>query len=527
MRREKLRTLVLYLLAAVAILVPIVAAVWQAGHQSLLRQERRAASFATEILARSDRITDQMRQAIAELGDAHAADPCSDRNLALMRALILRSNLLIDVGYLKDDVLLCSSFGREPQPLGPPTYTSALGYVVRVGARHPLAPDAHILVVSDPGTNYAVLISPTLATDAMPEESNLVLGVMSVQRKQMLTLRGPFRPEWLAKIGGSPAGTFYDGASVVAWQRSQLGDYLAFAAIGRDRIAEDQRRSVMVLLPIGAAAAALLVFVMVRLARLQASMPRLLRSAIRRGELFLVYQPIVNLGTGAWVGAEALLRWRRPGGELISPELFIPIAESRQLMGRITEAVMRIFERDAAALLRQRSDFHISLNLSATDICSPDIVDRLVAMSARMRIPAASLQVEATERVFMNVEASRRNIRQLRAAGIVVAIDDFGTGYSSLSYLHNLEVDRLKIDRSFIDTIGTEAVTSQVVRHIIEMAKSLNMQMIAEGVETEAQAQFLRTHGVQYGQGWLYSRPLSMEQLTKKLEAAAPSRGSD
>ncbi len=524
MRWEKLRTPVLYLLAAVAILVPVVAAVWQAGHQSLLRQERRAASFAAEILQRSDRITDQIRQAITELRDAHAEDPCSERNLALMRALVIRSNLLLDVGYLRDDVLLCSSFGRVPLPLGPPTYTTALGYVIRVGARHPLAPDASILVISDPGSNYAVLISPTLATDAMPEESNLVLGVMSVQRKQMLTLRGPFRPEWLAKIGNSPEGTFYDGASVVAWQRSARGDYLAFAAIGRDRIAEDERHIVLVLLPIGAAAAALLVFVMVRLARLQASMPRLLRSAIRRGELYLVYQPIVNLESGAWQGAEALLRWRRPGGELISPELFIPIAESRQLMGRITDAVMRIFERDAAALLRERPDFHISLNLSATDICSPDIVDRLTAMIGRMRISAANLQVEATERVFMNVEASRHNIRLLRAAGIAVAIDDFGTGYSSLSYLHNLEVDRLKIDRSFIDTIGTEAVTSQVVRHIIAMAKSLNMQMIAEGVETAAQAQFLRTHGVQYGQGWLFSRPLPMEQLMRQLPGDAPLR---
>ena len=196
-------------------------------------------------------------------------------------------------------------------------------------------------------------------------------------------------------------------------------------------------------------------------------------------------------------------------------------------MGRITDAVLKIFESEAGELLRARRDFHISLNLSAEDICNPEIVDRLRAMIARMRISGSNLHVEATERVFMNIEASRRNIRQLRAAGIQVAIDDFGTGYSSLSYLHNLELDRLKIDKSFVDTIGTEAVTSQVVRHIIEMAKSLNMQMIAEGVETAAQAEFLRSHGVQYAQGWLFSKPISMEQLMAQLSGEGGPRAGD
>lgn len=186
-------------------------------------------------------------------------------------------------------------------------------------------------------------------------------------------------------------------------------------------------------------------------------------------------------------------------------------------MDRITATALDLLERDAGALLRAIPDFHIALNLSADDFCRPDIVDRLRAMIQRMRITPANLHVEATERAFLDVEASRQNLQQLRAAGIEVAIDDFGTGYSSLSYLHSLEADRLKIDKIFVDAIGTQAVTSEVIRHIIEIARSLSMTMVAEGVETSAQVDFLRAQGVQYGQGWLFARPMPMEQLCQRM----------
>ena len=310
MQRERRRLLLLYAGAGIAIMVPIAAAVWLAEQQSLVRQERRAAAFAAEILLRADRIADQARTAATELRAANAPDPCSDQNIALMRGLVIRSNLLVDLGYLRDDVLLCSSFGRAPVHVGPPAYTSALGFVVRVGVRLPLAPDTPLLIATDPSTGYAALISQSLPLDALTEESNVVLGLTGGQHKQVLTQRGPFNPRWIERIGSSPEGSFYDGMDLIVWKRSVRGDYVAFAAIGRNRIEEDQRRIVLVLLPVGAAAAALLVLVAVRLARLQTSMPRLLRNATRTTQLFLVYQPIVDLETRAWVGAEALLRWR-------------------------------------------------------------------------------------------------------------------------------------------------------------------------------------------------------------------------
>jgi sensor c-di-GMP phosphodiesterase-like protein len=517
MQREKAWLVLLYGVAAVSIVLPIVAAIRLADYQSLLSEQRHTVAIAADIVRRSDRITDQIGVALGELRAMHNIDPCSADSMAHMRSLVIRSNLLIDVGYATNDELACSAFGRQAIDLGPPSYVSTHGYVVRVGVRHPLAPEARLLIVLDPKTGYAAMVGQTQPIDTIPEESNLVVGLINLSRRTVLARRGVLDADWLRRIGGSGNGTFYDGANVVGWQRSEARDYVAIAAIGESRIEANQRRIVLVLLPIGVGAAALLVTVLVRVARFRMSTRSLLKNAIKKGELFLVYQPIVNLQSGNWIGVEALLRWRRSNGEQIPPDVFIPIAESTQLMQKLTDAVFRIVERDAAKLLRARPDFYIALNLSAEEICRPDIVDRLRALVQRMGIEARNLHVEATERVFMNVEASRTNIRLLRASGIKVAIDDFGTGYSSLSYLQNLELDCLKIDKTFIDSIGTEAVTSEVVRHIIEMAKSLNMQMIAEGVETTVQAEFLREHGVQYCQGWLFSKPLTIAQLLKQM----------
>jgi sensor c-di-GMP phosphodiesterase-like protein len=517
MQREKAWLVLLYGVAAVAIVLPIVAAIRLADYQSLVSEQRHAVTIAADIVRRSDRIADQMAVALGELGAMRDVEPCSADNMTHMRALVIRSNLLVDVGYVINDELTCSAFGRQAIDLGPPSYVSAHGYVMRLGVRHPLAPQATLLIVVDPKTGYAAMVSQAQPIDTIPEENNLVVGVINLPRRAVMAQRGAFHADWMRRIGSSSNGTFYDGMNVVGWQRSETRDYVAVAAIGESRIEDNQHRIALVLLPIGVGAAALLVIVVVRVARFRMSTPSLLKNAIKKRELSLVYQPIVNLESGNWVGVEALLRWRRANGEQIPPDVFIPIAERTQLIQKLTDAVFRIVERDAGRLLRARPDFYIALNLSAEEICSADIVDRLRELLQRMGIEARNLHVEATERVFMNVEASRRNIRLLRASGIKVAIDDFGTGYSSLSYLQNLELDCLKIDKTFIDTIGTEAVTSEVVRHIIEMAKSLNMQMIAEGVETTAQAEFLRGHGVQYCQGWLFSKPLTMGQLLTQM----------
>lgn len=244
------------------------------------------------------------------------------------------------------------------------------------------------------------------------------------------------------------------------------------------------------------------------LSRRRLSLAGELAAAVRRREFVVHYQPIIDLRSGRCVGAEALIRWIRPGGKTLRPDLFISIAEENGLMTRITEEVFRLVIRDMEDLLAEDRGMHIAVNLSAGDLKDGKVLRVLQEMLEGTAIDARQIWLEATERGFMDVDKARCIIEQAREQGHAVAIDDFGTGYSSLSYLQRLPLDTLKIDKSFVDTIGTDSATHKVTDHIIDMAKSLNLLTVAEGIERQEQADHLKNRNVDFGQGWLFGKPM-------------------
>jgi diguanylate cyclase (GGDEF)-like protein len=251
-----------------------------------------------------------------------------------------------------------------------------------------------------------------------------------------------------------------------------------------------------------------------------------LRGALERDEFVLHYQPKVRIDSGEWSGAEALIRWNRPAHGLVAPSAFIAALESTGLIVPVGAWVIETACRQMGEWARAGlGDIHVAVNVSSRQFLSPGFVDTVARAIAESGIAAGSLSIEITESALMarRTEADRA-LQDLKALGVPIALDDFGTGYSSLAYLKHFPIDTLKIDISFIRDLTTSADGAAIAVAIIDMARGLKMQVIAEGVETASQLEWLRAHACDEIQGFLYSRPLCADDLARlRAERLAPA----
>lgn len=256
-------------------------------------------------------------------------------------------------------------------------------------------------------------------------------------------------------------------------------------------------------------------------AQVRADIEAGLHAALERQEFLLHWQPQVELSSGRIRGAEVLVRWDRPGVGLVSPGLFIPVAEDIGLIGPLGRWVLREAVRQAAAWRAAGLDLpRVSVNLSFAQFQDADLPGQVKRVLAEFGLPPDVLELELTESMLAQEPASAVAATEaLRAIGIQLAIDDFGTGYSSLSYLTRFAVNRLKIDRSFVNDLGAGEGASAIIRATASLAHSLGLGVVAEGVETMAQAAFLRDAGVDEAQGYLFARPLDAAGFQERLSA--------
>lgn len=250
-----------------------------------------------------------------------------------------------------------------------------------------------------------------------------------------------------------------------------------------------------------------------------------IRQALQRDEFTLHYQPKLDLHSGKIVGAEALIRWHQPDHGWIYPSAFIPVAEDSGLIVPLSQWVLRqACEQARAWQAAGLPPTCISVNISAIDFRQRNFVVNLAAILEQTGLTPQLLELEITESVLMqNVEDTLTTLREIKTLGVRLSVDDFGTGYSSLSYLRRFPIDVLKIDQSFIRGLSNNSQDAQLISAIISLGKSLDLNIVAEGVETIAQLQFLKAHQCEEGQGFLFSKAVAADEFAQLLQTGHPS----
>jgi sensor c-di-GMP phosphodiesterase-like protein len=498
-------------LTAVVPLLALLALAYTAAREEVLRDLRSTAAIA---LRSSEHVLDQ---AVADLDPVMTlvGAECGAETVARLQHAVYDSGVTREVGLFRADLqVYCTNFG--PADVYPEAAVRArfppeglFVAVFRTELMHERSVVVHRRTATGAGANAVV---------APREFRNEVLGqALGVRAGLRLSLADGTLVGQTSAMGPVDAPGFL--SAHLASERLPLRvDAMRPAADVTAGFHERLPRFGLVGLALGLAAASGIGKALRRRLSLEAE----LRTALRRGELEVHYQPVIELASGRCAGAEALVRWRHPRHGLLQPALFIAMAEETGLVMPMTSWMLTRVRDDVWAHFRKRPEFHVGVNLVAQHFQDERIVDEVRALLAGSGVAGSVFMFEATERQLIEDRdgVARRVMGHLRELGCTLAIDDFGTGQSSLAYLQRFHMDFLKVDKAFVDTIGTDSLSRPVLDAVIELGGRLGMRLIAEGVERPHQADYLRERGVHLAQGYLFSPPLPIDGLAAFVASA-------
>lgn len=467
------------------------------------------------IMRRSAQTRTQQLAFVQAMRSAAPAAACSPEHMARMRAASASAVYLQSVGVMSGTTLLCSTLTAEGQPveLGPPDRVGVNGFqswnaVKLPGLEAPFKIDAR--------EGYAMLLLSVQVMDSGTHLPSVSLAHIGTENQPWTLIRQRGQYDFggiLARYDGSGGSFWKDEHLFVARQVSEP-KAVFMGAMDRAGIAAQFRQALGQVALAGIVITAIVMALAFRFIRQRYSPQGEIRRALKNREFHMFYQPVVSLDGGGFVGAEALIRWTRGDGRQVSPGEFIPAAEQAGLINEVTQMVIELVADDVARLVKAVPNAHIAINLAPSDVDSPLTQVWLTKMVERAKICSDNAMVEITERGVVDRDAKDKLV-SIRARGFRLAIDDFGTGQSSLSQIATYNFDFLKIDKSFVDVVCTDTLSSKVAFNVIHLAKSLGMQMIAEGVETQEQATVLKQAGVQYAQGWLFARAMPFDNMLR------------
>jgi sensor c-di-GMP phosphodiesterase-like protein len=443
-----------------------------------------------------------------------SATACTPAGLDTMQQIDLGSTMLQAVGWMEGTRMRCSSFsGTRAYEFGAPDFTSNLNASFWVDKRL-IDPAAPYLVVQN--GNSVGIVHRDLPLSFVDDIPGLSVSVFNWTHRAPLIWRGAVPRELYARTNANET-VFRNGDALVAVVKSKRYDLGAIAVLPPGAGTSYASQAAMVLIPLGVLVGLILSALLVHVVRNRVSMPNMIKTALAQRRFYLHYQPVVELASGRIIGAEALIRWDRGSAGEIPTDRFIAAAEEAGLIPLITAHVFELLAQDAHAVLAIMPDFRFSVNLSASDLHRPSVLGEVTRLIDASGLGPHNLVIEATERSLVDVDRARETMDRLREMGIKLAIDDFGTGYSSLAYLAQIEADYLKIDKLFVQALGTESATSQVAERIIEMGKDLNLTIVAEGIETKDQEARLKGLAVEFAQGYLYGQAMAADDLLVRL----------
>jgi len=487
-------------------------ALWFAQQRAVNETRSQLSSFAQLALDKTELVIQQVELA-RHAAEQYSGDICTPAHRQDMLNIVRGRLYIADLLYADGREFLCSTTGTPDTP-----YTIS-------AANYQRQPDVSIYYYRDTPFyagykmtymqlgHYVVVVNPLTYSEVMSSDRSLAWGVFDTVTNAFFSVSEQANQNELKTLIGDNTLAFQNEGRFYTIVRSDKRPIAAIVSTTNQRFYEVLYHQATLTLPLGMISSIIILLMWSRTRREFNSPGRLLHRALNKRQLCLHYQPIIDIKSNVCVGAEALLRWPGFNGPVMSPVEFIPLAEEEGMSERITDYVVEEVFSDLGPFLACNPHIYISINLSATDFHSSRLIAMITDKARHYNVRAQQIKIEVTERGFIDVPKTTPVIQAFRQAGYEVAIDDFGTGYSNLHNLYSLNVDILKIDKSFIDTLTTNSTSHLIVEHIIEMAQSLRLKTIAEGVETAEQVTWLNKRGVQYCQGWHFAKAMSPQDF--------------
>lgn len=518
-QRKALRSVGILLVA----ILPVLLAFWLAQQRAESDTHGQHRIMGRLIINKAERVINQVMLAFQDASTYRGAICTSQHQQRLLD--IAHGRLYVkDLIYADGNRFLCSTTQtpRQPWIMSSPDYFRPPDISIYYYRDTPLYPGYRMIYMQK--GHYVAILDPLSFSQLETDDNTLVFGMYDTKADEFFSASENADLTTLQSLVHDSKTAFTHNDRFYTIVRSAQRPIAVILSSPSERYFQNLRHQLALTLPPGMIISILILWLWSRIRQRLDSPERQLQRAITRHQLELHYQPIIDLKTRQCAGVEALLRWPGAQGPIMSPTEFIPLAENEGLIAQITDYVIQDVFSDLGTFLHRNPRVYVSINLAASDFLSSRLLVVLKEKTRQYRIDPQQIKIEVTERAFLDVPKAAPIIQAFRTAGYEVAIDDFGTGYSNLYNLYSLNVDILKIDKSFVDSLMDGSSSSHlIVEHIIEMAQSLRLKIIAEGVEKEEQVRWLCKRGVHFCQGWYFARAMPPQAFIEwQQKSAAP-----